>query len=98
VIEALAAGRVVLVSEFAGAHEIIREGANGFVLAREGSPEQIAALLDGPAGRPGSRGPLGEAAVRTAAGFDHDALHSRLRDAHHKAYARRLRCLQEAAA
>ncbi len=45
-IEGMATGRVVIVSEFAGAHEAIRDGVNGFVLEGSGSPEQIAKVLD----------------------------------------------------
>jgi glycosyltransferase involved in cell wall biosynthesis len=91
VVEAMAAGRVAVASEFTGAQEIIRDGENGFVVARDGSPDQIAAVLAGPARDPQVRESIGERAVRTVAEFDHGAVDHRFREAHHKAYARRLR-------
>ena len=91
VLEALAAGRVVLASEFTGAHELIDHGVNGFVLADAGSPEQIAEILDGPAANPDERARIGVRAVATAAEQDRDVLYDRLRRAHHTAYERRLR-------
>lgn len=89
VIEALAAGRVVLVSEYAGAHEVIDDGLNGFVLERDGSPEQIAALLD--LSSAPVRDAVGRRAVDTASHFELSRIYRRLREAHHRAYERRLR-------
>jgi glycosyltransferase involved in cell wall biosynthesis len=90
VIEAMAATRVVLASEFTGAHVVIRDGINGFVLEREGSPEQIAAILDGPAADSEVRSAIGERACQTVASFDRTVMYERLRDAHRKALDRRL--------
>jgi glycosyltransferase involved in cell wall biosynthesis len=90
VLEALACGRVALASEFAGAHEIIENGVNGFVLDQAGPPEQIAALLDGPLRSRELRAAIGERATRTAAGYDRKLLYRRFRQAHHTAHARRL--------
>lgn len=90
VIEAMAAKRVVLASQFAGAHVVIRDMENGFVLEGEGSPEQIAAILDGPAASPEIRASIGESASRTAAEFDRGVMYERLREAHHEAFRRRL--------
>lgn len=90
VIEAMAAKRVVLASEFAGAHTVIRDGMNGFVLEGDGAPEQIAEILDGPASDPHLRLSVGENALRTAVDFDRSAMYERLREAHHKAFRLRL--------
>ena len=90
VIEAMAAQRVVLASEFAGAHTVIHDGVNGFVLEGDGAPEQIAGILDGPAADPHVRLSLGERAFRTAIEFDRSAMYERLREAHHKAFRLRL--------
>ena len=90
VLEAMASGAVVLVSEFAGAHEVVVPGENGFVLERAGSPEEIAALIDGPLARADDRARIGAAAVATTRPFEHEALNRRFRAAHHRAYERRL--------
>ena len=96
VLEALAGGRVALASEYTGAHEVLEHGVNGFVLEREGPPEQIAALLDGPLADPETRAAIGCRAVAAVAAFDRDVLYQRLREAHHKAHARRLSRLGQA--
>lgn len=90
VLEAMAAKRVVLASQFAGAHVVIRDGENGFVLEGEGSPEQIAAILEGPAASSEIRSSIGDSATRKAAEFDRGVIYQRLRDAHHEALRRRL--------
>jgi glycosyltransferase involved in cell wall biosynthesis len=95
VIEALACGRAAIPSEYAGAHEVIEDDVNGFVLDKAGSPEQIAALLDGPLRNADVRARLGRRAVETAAAFDRDLLYERFRRAHHTAYALRLQRTRE---
>lgn len=86
VIEALAAGRPVVVSEYTGAHEVIRDGQTGFVLRANGTPDAIAALIDGPlASRSrvaviGARGP----AVARAYGFE--TVYQRFRSLCHRAH------------
>jgi len=90
VLEAMAAKRVVLASQFAGAHVVIRDGENRFVLEGEGSPEQIAAILEGPAASSEIRSSIGDSATRKAAEFDRGVIYQRLRDAHHEALRRRL--------
>jgi glycosyltransferase involved in cell wall biosynthesis len=97
VLEALACGTPAITSEYAGAHEIIENGINGFVLERDGSPEQIAALLDGPLSNDATRARIGANAVETAKAFDRDVLYKRFRHAHHTAYARRLRHIRDQA-
>ncbi len=86
VIEGMAAGRVVAVSESAGAHEVVREGENGFVLRGSGSAEEIASLIDGPLSDPEVRRRIGEEARRTAELFDRDELFPRVVEAHHRAH------------
>ncbi len=95
VVAALACGRVAVVSEYTGAHEVIENGVNGFVLDGVGSPEQIATLLDGPLARRETRAPIGARTVETAAAFDRKLLYERFRAAHHTAYASRLRHARE---
>jgi glycosyltransferase involved in cell wall biosynthesis len=90
VLEGFAAGAVVLVSEFTGAHEVVHDGVDGFVLEREGPPEQAAAILDSLAAASSARAKVGEHARETAARYDRDLLYERFRAAHHKAYERRL--------
>ena len=90
VIEALAAGRVVVVSAFTGASEVIRHGESGFVLDRVGEPEQIAAVLDGEVRNTERRRAIGESARLVAAPFDADVVYRRFREAHHRARALRL--------
>jgi glycosyltransferase involved in cell wall biosynthesis len=93
VIEAMAAGCVVLVSEFAGAHEIVTPGETGFVLEGAGAPAQIASLIDGPLASAEGRSRIGRASLDVAATFDEEPVYRRLRALHHRAAARR-RALQ----
>ena len=90
ILEALACGRVVIVSEWAGAREVVRSGSNGFVVAGAGEPEEIAALLEGPATDPDVRARIAVTARSTAALYDRGLLYQRLRQAHHHAYELRL--------
>lgn len=92
VLESLAAGRPALVSEFAGAHEVVTDGIDGFVLDREGSPEQMTQILDGLAADRDRRAEMGQRGRATAAAYDRGLVFERFRAAHHKAYARRLAC------
>ena len=89
-IEAMAAGRPVVVSEYTGSHEVVEEGANGYVVKGGGSPEEIAALLDGPLADPETRAAIGARAAAVAARFDYESLYPRFREAHRKAHELRL--------
>jgi UDP-glucose:(heptosyl)LPS alpha-1,3-glucosyltransferase len=97
ILEAAACGRTPIASEYTGAHELINDGANGFVVSTEGHPEQVAALLSGPLASADVRARLGENALRTAAAYDRELLYGRLRDAHHCAYERKLGGMRAAA-
>ena len=90
VIEAMAAGCVVVTSEYTGAHEIVEDRVNGYVLEAAGRPEELAALLAGPVRDPETRAAIADRAVETAAHFDHDAVYPRWRAAEHRAYELRL--------
>jgi len=90
VVEGLAAGRVVIASEYTGAHEAIEDGVSGFVVARAGSAEQIATVLERVADR-AVRERMRPAAERAAGPYDADELDERFRASHRKAYDRRLR-------
>jgi glycosyltransferase involved in cell wall biosynthesis len=85
VIEAMAAGRVVLVSELTGAHEAVQHGATGYVLDGVGSAEQIASLVSGPLADQDLRAAIGRRAAETVGPFDRTALYPRFRAAHHRA-------------
>jgi glycosyltransferase involved in cell wall biosynthesis len=89
VLEAMASGRVVLVSRFSGVHKLVEDGSSGFVLDGPGSIEQMASLIDGPVSEPELRAAVGDRAVGVARRLDLVALHRRFRDAVHRAYARR---------
>jgi glycosyltransferase involved in cell wall biosynthesis len=89
-LEAMACGCVPVVSEYTGIREALVEGENGYVVAGAGDPQAIAALLDGPIADATTRGHVAAAAVGTAAAFDRRVIYERLRDAHHRAYRRRL--------
>jgi glycosyltransferase involved in cell wall biosynthesis len=93
VAEGLAAGRVVVASRFAGAYELLDPGRSGFVLAGKGAPAELAALIDGPLSNPEARAEIGARAAAAAAPLDHDAIYLRYREAHHRAYALRVRRL-----
>ena len=90
VIEAMAAGCVVVTSEYTGAHEIVERGVNGYVLEAAGRPDELAALLSGPVGDPELRATIAGRAVATVARFDHAAVYPRWRAAEHRAYELRL--------
>jgi glycosyltransferase involved in cell wall biosynthesis len=91
VLEALAVERVVIVSELAGAHEIVVNGENGYVLAGPETRDQIAALLRGPVSDERVRQATGKRARIAAAAFDQDSIYECLRRAHHLAFERRMR-------
>lgn len=90
VIEAMAAGCVVVTSEYTGAHEIVEHRVNGYVLEAADRPEELAALLAGPVRDPETRAAVADRAVATVARFDHDAVYPRWRAAEHRAYELRL--------
>jgi glycosyltransferase involved in cell wall biosynthesis len=97
ILEALACGLVAVASERAGAHEILVDGVNGFVVGGEGAPEEIAVLLAGPLSSAETRARVGARALETARRFDREVLYRRFRHAHHTAYARRLDRMRAAA-
>jgi len=89
VVEAMAAGRVAVATEYTGSHEAIEPGLTGYVVANDGAAAAIAALLDGPLSDPQLRASIGERAARAVAGYRFDAIYPRLLDAHRRAYERR---------
>lgn len=84
VIEGLAAGRAVVASEFSGSAEAIHDGENGFVLAREGDPAVLAALIDRLAD-PELLGRVWTHARSSAAPFDEDEVYARIRAVYDRA-------------
>lgn len=91
VVEALASGCVPLVSEFAGAHEVVTHGENGFVLSRAGAPAEIAAHIGNTLVQAHVRRQISAAGRAAVRDFDPDIAYVRLREAHHRAFERRLR-------
>lgn len=89
VIEGMAAGRVVLASEFTGSCEAITTGETGFVVALDGDPSEIAALLDGPLADPRLREEVGARAGVVARTYDVEVAHASLVDVYHRAARRR---------
>lgn len=87
VLEAMAAGRVVIASERAGAHEVIERGESGFVLSGSGAAGEIAAILAGPLSARETRERLGQRAEYLARPFDSELVYARFRAAHHRAAA-----------
>ena len=86
----MAAGCVVIVSEFAGAHEVVSTAASGFVFAGVGDAAEIATLIDGPLSDARKRDEIGRAALGVARSFDRATFYGRVRAAHHRPYERRL--------
>jgi glycosyltransferase involved in cell wall biosynthesis len=89
VVEGMAAGRCVVASAFTGSDEAIATGANGFVVAGEGSPREIAALLDGPLADPDVRLAVGARAAADAQRYDVDVAHRALLGVYARAAQRR---------
>jgi len=90
VVEAMAAGCVVVTSEFTGAHEIVERGVDGHVLEGAGSAEELAHLLGGQLQDREYRAEVAERAVVTAAPFAAEPLYARWRAAHDRARELRL--------
>ena len=74
VLEAMSAGRAVIISSTAGAAELIEHGANGFILEERTSSREIAGIAKNLIDDPGLKETVGEAAAETAAGYDWDAI------------------------
>jgi len=89
IVEAMAAGRVAVASEYTGSHETVEHGLTGYVVAREGSADEIAALLDGPLSDPQLRAAVGERASQAVRRFSFESIYPRLREAYHRAHERR---------
>ena len=89
VIEGMAAGRVVLASEFTGSNEAIVSGETGFVVGREGEPGAIAGLLDGPLGDPSLRAEIGARAAAEARRYGVEPAHAALLRVYTRAAQRR---------
>ena len=85
VIEAMASGRPVIVSPFAGSEEEVETGTTGFVLDAGDACPQIAALLDGPLAEREARETMGARAVEAVQPFDRRVISPRFRAAHHRA-------------
>lgn len=90
VVEALAAGRMVVVSAFVGASELLCDGRAGIVLSGNGPAQEIARALDGPASDPAARAAMGERGSAVAQTLDYAALYPRFREVHHLAHEVRL--------
>ncbi len=90
VAEAMAAGCVVVTSEYSGSCDLIENGASGFVLESSGAAGELAALLDGPLADPAARAAIGARAVGAVAGCDYESFYSRYRSAHWHAFELRL--------
>jgi glycosyltransferase involved in cell wall biosynthesis len=88
-LEAMAAGRIAVVSEFTGASEAIEDGVNGYVLDKSGSSDQLAALINGPLSDRELRLSIGARALTTASSYDAESIYARFRAAHHRAASRR---------
>jgi glycosyltransferase involved in cell wall biosynthesis len=95
-IEAMAAGRIPVVSSFTGCSEAIEHGANGYVLSGAGSAAEIAALLDGPLADPATRTAVGSRAATDAQAFAWPKVYPRILEAHQRAYELRRSRLQAA--
>ena len=80
----------MVVSEYTGSHEVLEHGVTGYVVKGSGSPEEIAALLDGPLADPETRAAIGARASEVAARFDYESVYPRFREAHRKAHELRL--------
>jgi glycosyltransferase involved in cell wall biosynthesis len=86
VIEGLAAGRVVVTTEFTGASSAIRPGVDGFVLEGKGDPAALAALLDAELGDPARRKAVMAGAAEAARPYDDAILEQRWLAAHERAF------------
>ena len=91
VVEALAAGRVVIASEYTGSHEAIDHGRTGFVVGGRGAPQEIAAVLKALEADPEHRAAVMAAAAAAGRDFDVEALFPRYRAAIHRASELRTR-------
>lgn len=85
VVEAMAAGRPVVVSPFSGSEEAVDSGVTGFVLEAGDACAQMAALLDGPLALREVREATGARATEAVEQFDRGVVFPRLRAAHHRA-------------
>jgi glycosyltransferase involved in cell wall biosynthesis len=86
VTEALAAGCVVVTSEYAGSCELIASGVSGYVLAEQGHPEELAALLKGPLLDPSTRAGLASRGLEAIVRYDFEAVYAEYRAALWHAY------------
>lgn len=89
VIEGLAAGRVVVTTEFTGASSAIRSGVDGFVLEGAGDPAALAALVDAELGDPARRKAVMASAAEAARPYNDAVLEQRWLTAHERAFALR---------
>jgi D-inositol-3-phosphate glycosyltransferase len=87
--EALAAGCVVVASEYAGSSALVEHGVSGFLLEGAGRPEELAALLDGPLADPAVRAAVASRGPSLVAPLAYEAVYRRYRAAHHRAFALR---------
>lgn len=86
VAEALAAGCVVVTSEYAGSCELITHGVDGYVLRAQGDAEELAALLDGPLADAATRAEVASRGRETARACDYESFYTRYRAAHWDAH------------
>jgi glycosyltransferase involved in cell wall biosynthesis len=95
-IEAMAMGRVPVISSFTGCSEVVVHGATGFVLPGSGSASGIAALLDGPLADSVTRREIGARAETAAQAFAWPKVYPRILAAHRRAHELRRARLQAA--
>jgi glycosyltransferase involved in cell wall biosynthesis len=86
VVEGLAAGRVVVTSEFTGASATIHSGVDGFVLPGAGHPAALAALVDARLSDAEQRQAIMARAVEAARPYDEAVLQEQWLTAHERAY------------
>jgi glycosyltransferase involved in cell wall biosynthesis len=86
VTEALAAGCVVVTSEYAGSCDLITHGVDGYVLRGGGSGEELAALLAGPLADPGTRAAVAARGRKAIAPHDYESFYAEYRASHRFAY------------
>ena len=70
-------------------HEAVTHGRDGYVLEGSGTPDGLAALVDGPLADIETRRAVGARALHTAAEFEHERVYPSWREAHYRAFALR---------
>ena len=84
--EALAAGCVVVTSQYAGSCDLIDHGVNGYVMHGRGDPEALAALLNGPLTNADTRKTVATRGREAVVAYDYESVYTVYRAAHHRAH------------